>query len=153
LAHIGRPPKQDVEIWAVTDDWPERVPIAERAAAMLESSAQQVVTSQMVQRLAKTARERIRIDGGGYRRDHLRVLGQRVEVADREVRIIGSKTNLLQMLTAVAGTKSAGCALPAMVSRLSTPYSRQRPRDYRLEFGGSACLFRARTRLSSSVTW
>jgi hypothetical protein len=24
---IGRAPKQDVENWAVTDDWPERVPI------------------------------------------------------------------------------------------------------------------------------
>jgi site-specific DNA recombinase len=52
------------------------------------------------------ARERIRIDGGGYRRDHLRALAQRVEVADREVRIIGSKGNLLQTLTA-AGVKSA----------------------------------------------
>jgi hypothetical protein len=24
---IGRAPKQDVENWAVTNDWPERVPI------------------------------------------------------------------------------------------------------------------------------
>jgi site-specific DNA recombinase len=62
---------------------------------------------QMVQRFARTARERIRIDGGGYRRDHLRALAQRVEVADREVRIIGSKSNLLQTLTAVAGGKPA----------------------------------------------
>jgi hypothetical protein len=23
---IGRPPKQDVEAWAVTDDWPDPVP-------------------------------------------------------------------------------------------------------------------------------
>ena len=58
-------------------------------------------------RHARTARERIRIDGGGYRRDHLRALAQRIEVADREVRIIGSKTNLLQTLTAAAGVKSA----------------------------------------------
>jgi hypothetical protein len=54
-------------------------------------------------RFAKTACERIRIDGGGYRRDHLRGLAQRVEVADREVRIVGSKSNLLQTLTAAAG--------------------------------------------------
>jgi site-specific DNA recombinase len=40
-----------------------------------------------------------------YRRDHLRALAQRVEVADREVRIIGSKSNLLQTLTAAAGAK------------------------------------------------
>ena len=80
---------------------------AERAAAMLKSSSQQAITPQMVQRFARTARERIRIDGGGYRRDHLRALAQRVEVADREVRIIGSKSNLLQTLTAAAGVKPA----------------------------------------------
>jgi len=80
---------------------------AGRAAAMLESSAQQSVTPQMVQRFARTARERIRIDGGGYRRDHLRALAQRVEVANREVRIIGSKRNLLQTLTAAAGATPA----------------------------------------------
>ncbi len=80
---------------------------AARAAAMLESSAQQAITPQMVQKFARTARERIRIDGGGYRRDHLRALAQRVEVADREVRIIGSKSNLLQTLTAAAGVKPA----------------------------------------------
>ena len=79
---------------------------AARAAAMLETSGQQSITPQMVQTFARTARERIRIDGGGYRRDHLRALAQRVEVADREVRIIGSKSNLLQTLTA-SGVKSA----------------------------------------------
>jgi site-specific DNA recombinase len=78
---------------------------AARAAAMLEASGQQSITPLMVQRFARTARERIRIDGGGYRRDHLRALAQRVEVADREVRIIGSKNDLLQTLTAAAGVK------------------------------------------------
>jgi site-specific DNA recombinase len=80
---------------------------AARAAAMLETSGQQAITPHMVQRFARTARERIRIEGGGYRRGHLRVLAQRVEVADREVRIIGSKSNLLQTLTAAAGVKPA----------------------------------------------
>jgi site-specific DNA recombinase len=80
---------------------------AARAAAMLESSTQQAITPQMVQRFARTARERITIDGGGYRRDHLRALAQRVEVADREVRIIGSKSNLLQTLTAAIGASPA----------------------------------------------
>jgi site-specific DNA recombinase len=74
---------------------------------MLESSAQQAVMPQMVQRFARTARERIRIDGGGYRRDHLRALAQRVELADREVRVIGSKSNLLRTLAAASGVKSA----------------------------------------------
>ena len=80
---------------------------AARAAAMLETSTQQAITPRMVQRFARTARERIRIDGGGYRRDHLRALAQRVEVADREVRIVGSKSNLLQTLTATSGVKPA----------------------------------------------
>ena len=80
---------------------------AARAAAMLETSGQHAITPQMVQRFARTARERIRIDGGGYRRDHLRALAQRVEVADREVRTVGSKSNLLQTLTAAAGVKPA----------------------------------------------
>jgi hypothetical protein len=65
---------------------------AERAAAMLESSAQQAVTPQMVRKFARTARERMRIEGGGYRRDHLRALAQRVEVADGEVRLMGRKS-------------------------------------------------------------
>jgi hypothetical protein len=39
-----------------------------------------------MRRFAATARERLRITGGGYRRDHLLALAQRVEVADGEVR-------------------------------------------------------------------
>lgn len=80
---------------------------AARAVAMLETSSQQSITPQMVQKFARTARERIRIDGGGYRRDHLRALAQRVEVGDRQVRIIGSKNNLLQTLTTAAGANPA----------------------------------------------
>lgn len=80
---------------------------SERAAEMLESSTQQAITPQMVQKFARTARERIRIDGGGYRRDHFRALAQCVEVADHEVRVVGLKSNLLQTLTAARGVKSA----------------------------------------------
>ncbi len=53
------------------------------------------------------ARERIRISGGGYRREHLRALAQRVEVADKEVRIMGSKGDLLRTLAASSGVKPA----------------------------------------------
>ncbi|WP_428490131.1 hypothetical protein [Rhodopila sp.] len=74
---------------------------------MLERSGQQAITPAMVQTFARTARERIGIDGGGYRRDHLRALGQRVEVADKEVRIMGSKGDLLRTLAAASGVKSA----------------------------------------------
>ena len=84
-------------------------------AAMLETSGQQAITPQMVQRFARTARERIRIDGGGYRRDHLRALAQRVEVADREVRITGSKSNLFHALTATSGVKSAALGIRSSV--------------------------------------
>ncbi len=88
---------------------------AERATAMLESSGQQAVTPQMVQKFAGTARERIRIEGGGYRRDHLRALAQRVEVADHQVRIMGSKSNLLRTLAAASGAKSATGGVPSSV--------------------------------------
>lgn len=73
---------------------------AERALAMLQQSGSQAVTAQTLNRFARTARERMRLPGGGYRRDHLRALAQRVEVADGEVRIIGSKSRLLQTLVA-----------------------------------------------------
>jgi site-specific DNA recombinase len=101
---------------------------AERAAAMLGSSAHQAITPQMVQRFARTARERIRIDGGGYRRDHLRALAQRVEVADREVRIIGSKSNLLQTLTAASGVKPATPAVRSSVLKWRMGWD-SNPRD------------------------
>jgi len=80
---------------------------AERAQAMTESSSQLAVTPQMVRKFARTARSRMRIDGGGYRRDHLRALAQRVEVADKEVRIMGSKSDLLRTLAAGPGVGPA----------------------------------------------
>ena len=73
---------------------------AERAQAMLQHSGSQAVTPQMLSKFARTARQRIRLEGGGYRRDHLRALAQRVEVAEGEVRIMGSKSRLLQTLVA-----------------------------------------------------
>src|SRR5277367_4150426 len=70
----------------------------------------------MVRTFAKTARERMRIDGG-YRRDHLRALAQRVEVADGEVRIMGSKSDLLRTLTAISGVKSATLGVRSSVPK------------------------------------
>ena len=69
---------------------------------MLQSSGQKAVMPQMLRKFAATARERIWLEGG-YRRDHLRALAQRVEVADGEVRIMGSKSRLLQTLVAGSG--------------------------------------------------
>ncbi len=79
---------------------------AERAQAMLEKSGSKAVTLQMMRTFAETARRHIRLEGGGYRRDHLRALAQRVEVADGEVRIMGSKSRLLQVLTRKNGVNS-----------------------------------------------
>ena len=76
---------------------------AERAQAMLQNSGSQAVTPQMLGQFARTARQRVRLEGGGYRRDHLRALTQRVEVAEGEVRIMGSKSRLLQTLVANGG--------------------------------------------------
>jgi site-specific DNA recombinase len=99
---------------------------------MLGSLGQQAITPQMVQRFARTPRERIRIEGGGYRREHLRAVAQRVE-ADGEVRIIGSKSNLLQTLTVPAGVK------PAMPGVRSSVLKWRSRRDSESQFscGGS----------------
>ena len=64
------------------------------------------MTPEMLGRFARTARQRIRLEGSGYRRDHLRALAQRVEVAEGEVRIIGSKSRLLQTLVANLGVNA-----------------------------------------------
>jgi site-specific DNA recombinase len=90
-----------------------------RAQAMLESATHQAVTPQMLRQFANTARKRMRADGGGYRRDHLRLLAQRVEVADKEVRIMGSKSNLLRNLAAISssGVKSDTLGVPSFVPK------------------------------------
>ena len=79
---------------------------AERAQAMLDNTSSKAITPQMIRSFAKTARQRIRLEGGGYRRDHLRALAQRAEVAEGEVRIIGSKSRLLQTLIGNNGVNS-----------------------------------------------
>jgi len=45
-----------------------------------------------------------RTESGGYRRDHLRALAQRIEVD----RIMGSKSVLLRTLVAASSKKTAG---------------------------------------------
>jgi len=89
---------------------------AERASALLVSSTQQAITPTMLREFASTARRRIRLEGGGYRRDHLRALAQRVEVDREEVRIMGSKSNLLRALAA-NGVASAVGGVPTVVPK------------------------------------
>ena len=59
----------------------------------------------------------MRTDGGGYRRDHLRALAQRVEVDQKELRIRGSKSVLLRTLVAAESAKTAGFGVPSSVPK------------------------------------
>ena len=79
---------------------------AGRATATLEGAGT-AITPALLRGFASAARARIRLPNGGYRRDHLRALAQRVEVAAGEVRIMGSKSDLLRTLTAAAGVRPA----------------------------------------------
>lgn len=63
------------------------------------------------------ARKRMRTESGGYRRDHLRALAQRIEVDAKEVRIMGSKSMLLRTLVAASGAKTAGFGVPSSVPK------------------------------------
>ncbi len=75
---------------------------AERATIALDAVGAEI-TQAKLRTFADAARRRLRGPDGGYRRDHLRALAQRVEVADVEVRIMGSRGNLLRTLTAAGG--------------------------------------------------
>ena len=88
---------------------------AERAEATVERLGA-TVTPSMLTTFAAEARRRMRTDAGGYRRDHLRALAQRVEVGQGEIRIIGSKTELLRTLAA-GGGKSAVFGVRSFIPR------------------------------------
>ncbi|HVY04272.1 MAG TPA: recombinase family protein, partial [Caulobacterales bacterium] len=88
---------------------------AERVQAALDHAGSQAISPDMVETFARTARQRMRLEGGGYRRDHLRALAQRVEVADKEVRIVGSKSELLRTLVAASSGKSAAFGVQSSV--------------------------------------
>lgn len=94
---------------------------ADRIEAALESEGGEAVTADMLKSFARKARERIRLEDGGYRRDHLRALAQRVEVDDAEARIMGSKSELLRTLVAAAsGGKSAAFGVHSSVLKWRT---------------------------------
>ncbi len=85
---------------------------ADRAQALLDRPGHSAISPAMIGQFAKVARERIRGREGGYRRDHLRALAQRVEVADDAIRIMGSKTELLRTLIAGQVRQSAATGVP-----------------------------------------
>ena len=78
------------------------------------------LASQALKTFACQARRRMRTESGGYRRDHLRALAQRVEVDAKEVRIKGSKGALLRTLVAAPSAKTAGFGVPSSVPNWRT---------------------------------
>jgi site-specific DNA recombinase len=87
---------------------------AERAEDAIERLGP---TPQTLKTFARHARKRMRTESGGYRRDHLRALAQRVEVDRKEVRIMGSKSVLLRTLVAASIAKTAGFGVPSFVPK------------------------------------
>lgn len=76
--------------------------------------ANQSISPDKLKGFARKARERMHLDDG-YRRDHLRALAWRVEVADDEVRIMGSKSELLRTLVAASSVESAAFGVHSSV--------------------------------------
>jgi len=75
----------------------------ERAEGAIERLGP-TITTQSIKVFARTARKRMRTESGGY----LRALAQRVEIDAKELRIMGSKSELLRTLVAASSAKKAG---------------------------------------------
>ena len=88
---------------------------AARIEAMLQRSGDKAITPAMIRRFALAARERIRLQGRGYRREGLRALAQRVDVAEREGQIGGSTYELLRTLTGSSEVKTPTKSVPVSV--------------------------------------
>jgi site-specific DNA recombinase len=93
---------------------------AERAEDAIDRAGP-TITPQTLKTFARTARKRMRTESGGYRRDHLRALAQRVEVDQKELRIMGSKSVLLRTLVATSSAKTAGFGVPSSVPKWRAP--------------------------------
>lgn len=89
---------------------------AERASMALEGAGQAITPKALIV-FADAARRRMRGPDGGYRRDHLRTLAQRVEVAEGEVRIMGSRSELLRTLVAAGGGQTAAPGVRSSVPK------------------------------------
>jgi len=94
---------------------------ADRAETLMDK-AESTVTPEMLRAFALAARKKLKKEDGTYRRDHLRALAQRVEVANgTEVRISGSKTELLRTLIACAGVGSAEFRVRGFIPKWRAP--------------------------------
>lgn len=80
---------------------------AERAVAHIERISPEI-TVESLHAFALVAKRKLRHDDGSYARNHIRAVAQRVEVHSKtDVRICGTRTELLRTLTAVSGVEAA----------------------------------------------
>src|SRR5262249_52906322 len=92
---------------------------AERAEGALDRAGPSI-TPQALKTFVSQARRRMRTESGGFRRDYLRALAQRVEVDTKEIRIMGSKSVLLRTLATAPSAKTAGFGVPSFVPKWRT---------------------------------
>lgn len=86
---------------------------AERAQETIDRAGP-IMTPHALMTFARAARKCMRTESGGYRRDHLRALAQRIEVDEKEVRIMGSRSAHLRTLVAASSVKSAAFVMSEM---------------------------------------
>ncbi len=80
---------------------------AERAVAHIERIGPEI-TLESLRAFAQAARRKLRHDDGTYARNHIRAVAQRVDVFSKtDVRIRGTRTELLRTLTAASGVEAA----------------------------------------------
>ncbi|CAN5201959.1 hypothetical protein BH10PSE3_BH10PSE3_01450 [soil metagenome] len=80
---------------------------ATRTAAAVERMGASL-TPELLKQFAKATRQMLRDENGGYRRDLLKAVAQRVDVSpDRGLRVSGCKVELLRAITANNGVESA----------------------------------------------
>jgi site-specific DNA recombinase len=115
VADLSDPMLKDriAELKAISDQARADAKRAEDAIERLGPS----ITPRALKTFARQARRRMRTESGGYRRDHLRALAQRVEVEAKEVRIMGSKSELLRTLVAASGARTAGFGVTSFVPK------------------------------------
>ncbi|MGD9656208.1 MAG: zinc ribbon domain-containing protein [Methylocystis sp.] len=76
------------------------------------------IKSDSLRRFARAARRKLRNEGETYRRDHLRALAQRVEAVNpTEIRILGSKIELLPTRVVAAGVESAAAGVRSFMPK------------------------------------
>jgi site-specific DNA recombinase len=88
---------------------------ADRVASFVEGVGASV-TPDTLRRFVQAARRKLQNADGTFRRDYLRALTQRVDVVEgRNIRIRGSKSQLLQALTATAGAETAAIGVRSFI--------------------------------------